>query len=304
MNRLTDFSGGFTVTVGRRYGMLLCSWILCYLISSVIMGVMLHSGMTPAKVRIGMVVQDVIMFVIPAIATAVIITRRPADFLMVSHRPTLTDIAIVALIMLLSAPMMNAIISWNQSLHLPENMQSVEQWMIESEKSANSMLSMLTGGSGVGGLIISLLLVGLLAGFSEELFFRGALQRIMTTTPINGHIAVWLSAIIFSAVHMQFFGFVPRLLLGAFFGYLAWWSRSVWLAVFAHIFNNSMAVIALWLKNRSGGSFDIDTIGQTATGSDWAMIAGSALFTFLWIAILYRRLHHRKSSDERMGQIN
>lgn len=295
LNKPQIFNGDFTVSVGQRYGMLFCSWILCYLIGSVIMGVMMYSGTTPAKLRIGMVIQDIIMFVIPSIVTAVIITRRPADFLMVNRRPALTDMSIVALILLVSAPVMNAVIAWNQSLHLPENLNWLEKWMIESEQSANSMLSMMTGGSTVGGLIISLLLIGLLAGFSEELFFRGALQRILTTTPINGHLAVWLSAIIFSAIHLQFFGFVPRLLLGAFFGYLAWWSGTLWLAVFAHVFNNCMAVVALWLKTRSDGAINLDIIGQNASSSDLAMVAASVAFTLLWIVILYRRLNRSKT---------
>ncbi|MDE6177435.1 MAG: CPBP family intramembrane metalloprotease, partial [Paramuribaculum sp.] len=92
-------------------------------------------------------------------------------------------------------------------------------------------------------LIISVIIIGVLAGVSEELFFRGTLQRLLITRPMPPHIAIWLTAVIFSLVHFQFFGFVPRVLLGAFFGYLAWWSGSVWLPAIIHAVNNSVVVI-------------------------------------------------------------
>lgn len=257
--------------------------------ASLVMGILFYSGMTPVKIRIGMVVQDILMFVVPAMVTAVVITRRPADFLMIRKSPSFTDIIIIVLILVVSSPMMNYIIAWNQSLTLPESLKSVQQWMTESEKSVSAMLEMVIGNGSVGGLVISLLLIGVLAGFSEELFFRGTVQRVMETTPINKHIAVWLTAFIFSSIHLQFFGFFPRLLLGAFFGYLAVWSGSIWLPVIAHILNNSFAVTLMWMKERSMDSLDIDTIGQ---GGPILMM--SIAFTALWILLLYRRLTKNK----------
>lgn len=284
-----NFSGGFNVSTGKRYMMLLCTWVMCYLIGSLVMGILFYSGMTPVKIRIGMVIQDILMFIVPAMVTAIVITRRPADFLMIRKYPSFIDIIIIGLILVASSPAMNYIIAWNQSLTLPESLRSVQQWMIESEKSVSAMIEMVTGDGSIGGLVISLLLIGVLAGFSEELFFRGAVQRVMVTTPINKHIAVWLTAIIFSSIHLQFFGFFPRLLLGAFFGYLAVWSGSIWLPVIAHILNNSIAVTLMWLKQRSIDYFDIDTIGQGET-----ILIESIAFTALWILLLYLRLTKNK----------
>lgn len=284
-----NFSGGFNISTSKRYMMLLCTWVMCYLIGSLIMGILLYNGMTPVKIRIGMVIQDILMFIVPAMVTAIVITRRPADFLMIRKSPSFIDIVIIGIILVVSSPAMNYIIAWNQSLTLPESLKGVQQWMTESEKSVSAMLEMVTGNSSIGGLIISLLLIGVLAGFSEELFFRGAVQRVMVTTPINKHIAVWLTAFIFSTIHLQFFGFFPRLLLGAFFGYLAVWSGSIWLPVIAHILNNSIAVTIMWLKQRSIEPFDIDTIGQGETG-----LILSIVFTALWIQLIYFRLTKNK----------
>ena len=105
------------------------------------------------------------------------------------------------------------------------------------------MTRQLMGTDTIGSIIMSILIIGLLAGFSEN-FFRGALQRLLSTAGRNIHVAVWLTAFIFSAVHMQFYGFVPRMLLGAMFGYMAVWSGSLWIAVIAHATNNSLVVIA------------------------------------------------------------
>lgn len=104
----------------------------------------------------------------------------------------------------------------------------------------------------VGTLVVNILLIGVAAGFSEELLFRGCFQRLLTTGGVNRHVAVWLVAIVFSAMHFQFFGFVPRLLLGAYFGYLLLWTGNLWLPITAHILNNTMYVIVAWNEVRMG----------------------------------------------------
>ena len=91
-------------------------------------------------------------------------------------------------------------------------------------------------GATVPSLIVSVLIVGVFAGFSEELFFRGAMQRIMMSTRLNLHVTIWVVAVIFSLFHFQFFGFMPRLLLGAYFGYLLVLRRSLLGSVFGHVF--------------------------------------------------------------------
>lgn len=286
---------GYNVPAGQRYVMMLCSSILCFFIAAFIMALIQHGGISQAKMRIAMVVQDVVMFILPAIATAVVVSRRPGDFLMITKRPGLDNIVLVLLILLASVPLMNGIIALNKNLVLPDSLSSLQQWMEASENAANAGLKLVIGDGGIGSLIMGLLIIGVMAGFSEELFFRGALQRIIRSTPVSGHVAVWVSAIIFSAAHMQFFGFVPRLLLGAFFGYAAWWSGSVWLAVAAHVMNNSLAFILMWLKAGSNGAIDPEQmLTPNLTMEDLPMIAISAILTAIGITLLYKRLHKRQ----------
>ncbi|MCM1292981.1 MAG: CPBP family intramembrane metalloprotease [Bacteroides sp.] len=279
----------FTVSIGQRYLMVVCTWVLCFLIASVAGYFITGHGLSAPKVRIALVVQDILMFVFPAIISAVVINRRPVDFLMLKGECGPLPYLYTFALLVSMVPAMNAVIAWNTHLTLPESMAGVQQWMESSETSAAEVMNYVTGGTSVGGLILSILIVGVLAGFSEELFFRGVIQRVMITSQVNAHVAIWLTAIIFSAVHMQFFGFVPRMLLGALFGYLAYWGRSIWLPMFAHALNNSLAVYAMWVRNRNGAdAIDIDKIG-TGAGSDWILVAGSLALSAYWIYAIWRQ---------------
>lgn len=281
----------YNVTTGMRYGMFFCSCILCFIIAAFAMSFILYKGATPTKICIATLLQDILMFIIPAIVTAIVITRRPGDFLMITKKPGIANTLLVFLTMLTSVPAMNAIIEFNKNIKLPESMNEIQQWMIASEQSATETMNMILGNGSITALIVGLLLVGVMAGFSEELFFRGTLQQIIKSTPINKHIAIWSTAIIFSAIHMQFFGFIPRMLLGAFFGYIALWSGSLWIAVAAHAFNNATAFFAMWLYTRSNGNIDIDTaLTPEMTPNDIPMIFISIVLTIGLIMILYRRL--------------
>jgi membrane protease YdiL (CAAX protease family) len=102
--------------------------------------------------------------------------------------------------------------------------------------------------------------IALLAAICEELFFRGLLQKTLSEH-INQHTAIWVTALIFSAVHFQFYGFLPRMLLGAAFGYMVVWSGSLWLPILAHFINNAVGVIAFFIAKKQNFNFDIENVG-------------------------------------------
>jgi membrane protease YdiL (CAAX protease family) len=132
---------------------------------------------------------------------------------------------------------------------LPESMQSLEQNFKAAEESSKNMVNVMISGTSISALIINILLVGLLPAVGEELLFRGVIQKHLAAMFKNQHVAIFIAAFLFSAVHFQFYGFIPRLMLGMIFGYLVYYSGSMWTAIFAHFFNNSMAVIAIFLQN-------------------------------------------------------
>ena len=134
---------------------------------------------------------------------------------------------------------------------------------------------------------MNILIIGVLAGFGEELFFRGTFMRLMTTGRVNPHVAIWTVAVVFSAMHLQFFGFVPRTLLGAYFGYLLYWSRSLWVPIIIHASNNIIYVVWQWAYSVNGNEqTPIDTIG---TNGNWSAVVISALLTVAIIICIQRR---------------
>lgn len=285
--------------VSRLFLFVLISF-LCLIVGAVIVSLITMRGTTTVTLRLATVAQDIFMFILSAIVTAVIVTRRPATLLRIdSHYPWLTVLLAVAGL-IAAMPAMNALVKWNESLSLPSSLAGVETWMRNSETAAQVAINTMLGGTGIGDLITGVLIVGILAGFSEEIFFRGTLQRLLATsrnndinsTPsLTAHVAIWGTAILFSAFHVQFFGFFPRLLLGAYFGYLLWWSRSLWVPVTVHAANNSIVVIASWAQRAGYIEEDLNRAGA----NNIAAIGASILLTVIIIVLLRKQLITKKS---------
>jgi len=138
----------------------------------------------------------------------------------------------------------SVIIEWNSNLVFPGEL---DPWIRERENMAEAMTKFLTSFRGPGDFLLGFLLIAVLPAISEEFAFRGMLQPALNRATGNMHIAVWVTAILFSAFHFQFLGFVPRLMLGVLFGYLLAWSGRLWLPIIAHFVNNGLMVILLYL---------------------------------------------------------
>jgi hypothetical protein len=137
-------------------------------------------------------------------------------------------------------------------------------------------------------LAFNIFLIALIPAFGEELFFRGAVQGIIQEK-MNVKFAIWITAIVFSAIHMQFYGFLPRMLLGAFFGYLLFWSENLWLPIAAHFTNNAVAIVFYYLKYNGYKLPDIDTVGTGNTLWLGLISAAFAIYGFFWFEKLVFR---------------
>ncbi len=210
---------------------------------------------------IGQVIGVVVLFIAPSILFALFWTNKRIHYLGVTTKPNYKTVLLGSMGILFALPFINWIAQLNEQMHLPEVLSGVEQWMRASEVKAMELTELFTKGTSVSGLLLNLFVVALMAALSEELFFRGIIQKVLIECFSNKHISIWIGAIIFSAFHMQFFGFFPRMLMGAFLGYLFLWSGSLWPGIIAHFVNNGMAVFLVWLSNRGVISSDADKIG-------------------------------------------
>lgn len=284
----------------RAVGVLFGAFFIMLVILSVVAAFFGEGLMTEKAMRIIAVVQDLLVFILPAILAAFIATRLPASLLTVNVKPRLSVAAMAIVVMLTSLPAMEWIIDLNNNIHLPEWMSGLEEALRSMEDGASTSISALAGGSSVGDLIIGILIIGVLTGIAEELFFRGALQNLfMSMKKVNKHFAIWAAAVIFSFMHFQFFGFIPRVLLGAYFGYLIWWSGSVWVPIIAHAFNNSLVVLLSWIAMRNGVAESMESTAELNIGNDAATVIMSLIVTVLGIIILRRIALRRRPAPLR-----
>ena len=174
----------------------------------------------------------------------------------------------------------SVIVEWNAGLSFPEFMRGFETWAREMEARATEITRFLTVFNSPGEFIFAVIVIAVFAGIGEELVFRGMLQPQLHRATGNIHVAIWTSAILFSAIHLQFFGFVPRVLLGALFGYLYYWSGSLLIPMFAHFVNNGFSVLMMYLNQRGVIDIDIDT-------PESAPLPVVAIFTVLTLGLLY-----------------
>lgn len=281
-------------------GLFGCFFLFCLIVSGVLLPFIPRLVSRPeAAVKISVVIQDLLVFIVPAVGTAMIATRLPARLLCVDRLPKLSVAILSMAVLIFSIPTMNWIVEWNKGWHLPESMSSAEDFFRQLEDGAEATTRLLMNGASIPSLIVSILIVGVLAGFSEELFFRGALQRILAQTRMNIHLVIWLVAVVFSAFHFQLFGLVPRILLGAFFGYLLWWTKSLWLPILIHVFNNTLVVIAEYLgvnDNSDPGTSSIDSIGaDLSSPMELSLVIASILLTITGIWLIHRMATIKKT---------
>ncbi len=183
------------------------------------------------------------------------------------------------------APCMSLISDWNANMSFPESWRDIENWMRVKEDEMALLTESIVMTTAWDRLLLNIIVMAILPGIGEELFFRGALQQIGARIFKNEYVAVWVVALVFSAIHIQFYGFFPRLLLGVFFGYMVVWTRNIWTAVIAHVVNNSMVVILSFYYAAQGKSYT-----ELMKSDSYSIIVyiGSFVFSIIIAFIFYQ----------------
>ncbi len=226
---------------------------------------------TWSGVLITSVVQNIVAFIAPVAVLVRLVSARPWQELYLNTAPRWEAVLGVVMVCVVSVPAMNWLTAVNEAVTFPEWLSPLERMFRSMENQALESTRKIIEVCSVEGLIINILVVGVLTGIGEEMFFRGGVQNYIHrgNTPVKPWVAIWVSAFIFSAMHFQFYGFLPRMLLGAYFGYLLVWTRCLWVPVIAHALNNSMAVGGEFMYNKFLIDNDVLTIGEPGTSTEW-----------------------------------
>ena len=187
--------------------------------------------------------------------------------------------------MFVSLPAINWIISVNEMMKLPTALHGMEQWMKDTENEAAQLTGAFLKTNTIGGLGVNLIMIAIIPAIGEEMLFRGILQRLFSEWFRNIHVAILFTAFIFGAVHLQFYGILPRMILGIIFGYLFFWTGSLWLPIFAHFLNNGSAVMVSFLVSRNMVKQEYENFGST---DNVFFIMSSIVLTGLLLFWVYR----------------
>lgn len=231
--------------------------------------------------RITIIIQDIFLFFLAPLIAQFLLWKEPTTKTLQLHmpHPSILFWGIIAIITV--SPLIDLLNTWNQNIHLPGSMKFIEQWMITSEKTAEVMTNKLLNAGTWGGFIMNILIIAVMAGIGEELLFRGVLQKILINWARNTHLGILFTAIIFSAIHFQFFGFFPRMILGMVLGYLYVYSKSLWVPIVAHALNNALTIIFTPNTFNKGNKI-IEAVSNTDNSSTYTLI-GTLIFAFsMW----------------------
>ena len=193
------------------------------------------------------------MFIIPALIFAFLVNRNVASYLKLNAKIRFKNILFVLMIVAAVMPMLGLLVNWNESVKFPSSM---EAWMKATENEATVLTEAFLNVNTYSAFFFNLFLIALIPAIGEEFIFRGSLQKILQDWVKNPHVAIIITATIFSAVHLQFYGFIPRVFLGIILGYVFYWTNNLWYSIMLHFLNNAFSVTTYFFKNR--GVFDIE----------------------------------------------
>ena len=224
-------------------GGLLISSALGELVILLIYGtpMMLETSDPVTAIRISQTFVTIGTFLIPSLLFAYCQNRQWFDYNAANRRPPQSMINMVLILSMTLLPVVGMLSSFNQNIMPQEG--TIAEFMRNLEEAANDILKLVTSQRSSWDLISNIMVFAVLAGICEEFLFQGALQPLMMKWTKNPHVGILLTAFIFSVLHFQFYGFIPRFMLGVYLGYLFYWSRSLWLPILAHILHNALSIL-------------------------------------------------------------
>lgn len=245
------------------------------------------------SLRVTILLQDLLVLFLPAFCVYKFSTKRP--MLMLGFKQS-EDLPLqlwnTFLIYIVALPAASVMAKWNDGMVFPSALSGLEAKFREMEDSARAVTDTFLSGNSIGDLLINVAIVGVAAAVVEEVFFRGALQQLLLKWFGNGHVAVWITAFIFSIIHLQFYGFIPRLFMGVILGYLFYYSRNLWVPIFYHLVNNASIVIMNFFWGETQFMKNIDE--STLSWYSWLGLVASLVLTY----VVFKRFNINKENAQ------
>lgn len=244
-----------------------------------------------AFLRYLLIMQDISLLAIPSVIIMVLMKSEFSAGLTELKSPKLKEVCLVVILAFCIFPVTSFTGQINSAMHLPGWLSGIEHWMIEKEERANNLIDLLITSNTFLIMILNLFIIALTPAIAEEFIFRGVFQKIFYGLFRSGHLAVWFTAFLFSTLHFQFFGFIPRFILGLVFGYLFFWSGTLWLPVISHFVNNAFPVVLAYIEG-------MDKLNAPIDVPLWKQAIGLPLPVILGLVILYYFWDKSKSNDK------
>ena len=236
------------------------------------------------------VLQGIGLFIVPAFFAAHLFSGTldsspkltATDYLRLKQTAPSKSFGTVLLLMLAAIPCINLLASLNEMIVFPKSLSGLEQWLKDFEEAALQLTELFLKVDHAGGMLFNVFMIALLPALGEELIFRGLLQKIFTRWTGSIHIAIVITGFLFSLMHMQFYGFFPRWLLGVMFGYLLVWSGTLWIPIFAHFVNNATAVCVSYMIHKEMIPEKIEEFGSAWHDIPVTIVATAICAWLLW----------------------
>ncbi|MDW8345355.1 MAG: CPBP family intramembrane glutamic endopeptidase [Bacteroidia bacterium] len=188
------------------------------------------------------------------------------------------------LLPLMVMPLTKLLVEWNEAIKLPPFLADFEQWAYQKEQELRKLTTFLTNFQSFGAFLVGVLIIAIIPAIGEEMVFRGLLQRKLGNI-FSQHVAIWVAAFIFSAIHIQFYGLLPRMFLGVLLGYLYAWSGNIAYPMIAHFANNFLTLLMIYLYKIQWINVDI----QSEVSVAWYSVAISLVFSSIALRDFYTR---------------
>lgn len=248
------------------------------------------------KVRWMQMLGTFAMMFLPAFFFALIVSKRPLDYLGL-NKPTN-----VQLILLVIAIAVTALFLSGGLGELNKLIPISKKWELKFKKMEDNyadQVMMLANMKSIADYFISLLMIAILPALFEELLFRGTLQQLFIRWFKNAHVAIFVTSFLFSIIHFSYFGFLPRLALGLMLGYIFYFSKNIWLSMLMHFINNGVAITALYFATRKG-----EDVKKVMDESYPLWVAGVTLIIVLYLFKLYKAACEKFTVQHSNDQVN